>query len=217
MANVRQNVWKLGATWAEPILWYARGVKAMKSKTIEKPTSWNFYGAIHGFDEQLWKQFGYWSPSGPQPSGADVKRFWDQCQHGSWYFLPWHRGYLFAFEANIRAAAGAPANWALPYWNYFKSKQNQLPPEFATKTWPDGGDNPLFVPQRHGPDNTDNVYIPIDQVNLDAMDDPDFTGSSSGGSTGFGGVDTGFEHGGTVHGGIETQPHEHGARSCWRQ
>ena len=40
------------------------------------------------------------------------------------------------------------------------------------------------------------------------MNDPDFTGVSSGGSPGFGGVDTGFSHGGAVHGGLETQPHD---------
>lgn len=209
MANTRKNVWELGGTWAEPILWYARGVQAMKSRTIDKPTSWNFYGAIHGFDQQLWKQFGYWSPTGPQPNSGDVKSYWQQCQHGSWYFLPWHRGYLLAFEANIRAAAGAPADWSLPYWNYFKPNENKLPPAFAQNQWPDGGNNPLYVPQRYGPKNDGNVYVPVNKVNLKAMNDPDFTGVASGGSPGFGGVDTGFQHAGNVHGGVETQPHDY--------
>ena len=69
------------------------------------------------------------------PDAANVKRFWKQCQHGSWYFLPWHRGYLLAFEANIRAAViklGGPADWALPYWNYFKPNENKLPAAFAS-------------------------------------------------------------------------------------
>jgi len=30
MVKARRNVWEIGNTWAEPILWYARGVKAMK-------------------------------------------------------------------------------------------------------------------------------------------------------------------------------------------
>jgi tyrosinase len=38
------------------------------------------------------------------------------------------------------------------------------------------------------------------------MNDPDFTGVA-GGSTGFGGIDTGFSHGGNIFGGIESQPH----------
>lgn len=96
----------------------------------------------------------------------------------------------------------------MPYWNYFKHNQNKLPSAFSEKTWPDGGDNPLFVPQRYGPDNDGTVYVPLDQVNLNALDDPEFSGVVSGGSTSFGGVDTGFEHSGHVHGGIETQPHD---------
>src|SRR5262249_46540990 len=42
----------------------------------------------------------------------------------------------------------------------------------------------------------------------DALNDPDFTGVPSGGSPGFGGVDTGFAHNGKTHGGIESQPHD---------
>jgi tyrosinase len=40
------------------------------------------------------------------------------------------------------------------------------------------------------------------------MADPHFTGVASGGSPGFGGVDTGFSHGGTHHGRLESQPHD---------
>jgi tyrosinase len=212
MPYTRKNVWELGDDWADPILWYARGVAAMKAKTLADSTSWNFYGAIHGFDPKLWQELGYLTSSTPMPSKLALQRFWKQCQHGSWYFLPWHRGYLIAFEANIRAAVielKGPPDWALPYWNYFKPNQDKLPPAFASPNWPDGtGNNPLFVPQRYGPNNSANVYVPVDQINLDAMNDPDFTGVASGGSPGFGGVDTGFEHGGSLHGGIETQPHD---------
>jgi tyrosinase len=215
MAYTRKNVWELGGDWADPILWYARGVKAMKARALKEPTAWRFYGAIHGIDQGLWRQLGYLSSADPASNATDVKTFWKQCQHGSWYFLPWHRGYLIAFEANIRAAVaqlpGAPTDWALPYWNYFKPGQDALPPAFASPDWPDGkGDNPLYVPQRYGPDNNGKVYVPTDQVNLDALGDPDFIGPGSGGSQGFGGVVTGFSHGDSksVHGGVETQPHD---------
>lgn len=84
-----------------------------------------------------------------------------------------------------------------------------MPQAFASPDWPDGqGDNPLFVPHRFGPNNDGNVFVPLSEVNFKAMDDPDFTGVASGDSPGFGGVDTGFSHGGQVHGGIETQPHD---------
>ena len=212
MANTRRNVWELGGDWADQLLWYARGVKAMKARPLNDPIGWRFYGAIHGIEPQLWRQLGYLSTQDRLPSRSDINTFWNQCQHGSWYFLPWHRGYLLAFEAIVRDAViklGGPADWALLYWNYFKPNQNRLPPAFASRDWPDGtGDNPLYVEQRYGPDNDGTVIVPVDMINLDALADPDFAGDAGGGSPGFGGVDTGFSHSGNVHGGIETQPHD---------
>lgn len=212
MAYMRRNVWELGGNWADPILWYARGIKAMKARPLNDPTGWRFYGAIHGIDQGLWQQFGYLSSQEQMPSPPDINAYWNQCQHGSWYFLPWHRGYLIAVEAIVRDAVtklGGPADWALPYWNYFKPNQNRLPPAFASPDWPDGtGDNPLYVEQRYGPNNDGNVFVPVEMINLSALADPDFTGSARGGSPGFGGVDSGFSHSGSVHGGIETQPHD---------
>lgn len=212
MTLVRKNVYDLGGDWAEPILWYARGVKAMKARKLNEPTAWRFYGAMHGIDSDLWQQYGYLSETDTPPSQADIAKYWSQCQHGSWYFLPWHRGYLIAFEAIIRDAvvkAGGPSTWTLPYWNYFKPNQNALPPAFASKDWPDGtGNNPLFVEQRYGPRGDGNVFVPLNQVNLNALDERDFKGVASGGSPGFGGVATGFHHSRGVHGRIERQPHD---------
>ena len=211
--SVRRNVWDLGEAWAAPILWYARGVKAMQQRPLTEPTSWRFYAAIHGIDRTLWRELGYLSSSESPPSAQVRAKFWSQCQHGSWYFLPWHRGYLLAFEAVVRDAIvglGGPADWALPYWNYFKSGQAALPAAFASRTWPDAdGDNPLWVAARNGPeDDPGNVYVDLNDVNLDALNEPEFSGTASGGSRGFGGVDTGFMHGGPQHGQLEAQPHD---------
>jgi tyrosinase len=213
MTSTRKNVWELGGDWADEILWYARGVKVLKARALRDPASWRFLAAIHGFDSGMWQSVGYLVPSDQMPTSSDIGTFWDQCQHGSWYFLPWHRGYLMALEAAIRDAIaplpGAPANWALPYWNCFKPNQNTLPSAFGAPNWPDGtNDNPLYVPQRYGPDNDGKVYVPMDQVDENALGDPDFVGPGSGGNQGFGGVDTGFSHAGQVHGGVETQPHD---------
>lgn len=210
---VRANVYQLGDDWADPILWYARGVAALQKLALDEPTSWRFFAAIHGFDQGLWEGFGAWNADETMP-GEDVQStFWQQCQHGSWYFLPWHRGYLLAFEAVVRKAItdlGGPVDWTLPYWNYFNTGEAELPPAFASADWPDGmGDNPLFVTQRYGPgDPAGTVFVPLDEVDLNALGDPDFTGVGGGGDPGFGGVDTGFSHGGPVHGALETQPHD---------
>lgn len=211
MTSTRRNVWELGDDWADPILWYARGVQAMQARALAEPTSWRFYAAIHGFNPSLWARLGFLSTADGPPSQAEARQFWNQCQHGSWYFLPWHRGYVLALEANVRAEVvrlGGPEDWALPYWNYFDSNQAALPPAFASPTWPDGAQNPLFVRPRYGPNGDGRVFVALSVVNMGALGDPDFTGVSSGGSPGFGGVDTGFSHGGPVHGGIETQPHD---------
>src|ERR1700733_14199927 len=105
MAFTRKNVYAQGGGWSDPtILWYARGVQAMQARALKDPTAWRFFGAIHGFDRNMWQQLGYLKHGEPMPSNADVATFWKQCQHGSWYFLPWHRGYLIAFEAMVRDA-----------------------------------------------------------------------------------------------------------------
>lgn len=212
LVRTRHNVWAAESRWADPVLWYARGVAAMKQRALDDPTSWRFYAAMHGFAPARWAALGYLDATDQPPSPAVREQFWAQCQHGSWYFLPWHRGYVLAFEANIRAEVvrlGGPDGWALPYWDYFGPGQSALPPELASPVWPDGtGDNPLFVPQRYGPFGDGNVFVPLDAVNLDAMNEDHFTGVSSGGTPGFGGVDTGFSHGGGTHGMIEGQPHD---------
>lgn len=212
MTNMRRNVWDLGNKWADPILWYARGVGAMRSRALDDPLSWRFYAAMHGINAQRWQFLGYLSASDRLPSDDLVAQFWNQCQHGSWYFLPWHRGYLHAFEETVRAEIvelGGPADWALPYWNYFKPRQARMPLAFGEPDWPDGiGNNPLFVRARYGPAGNGTVFVPTNLVNLQAMNETDFTATIN--TTAFGGIDTGFEHDSGIHGGIEAQPHDMG-------
>lgn len=213
MKYIRTNVYDNGGDFSNPtLLWYARGVKALKERALDDPTSWRFYAAIHGINPILWRRYGYLSDADRLPSKEQIDTYWAQCQHGSWYFLPWHRGYLLALEANVRDAIislGGPSDWALPYWNYFGPDEFKLPPAFASPDWPDGkGDNPLWVDPRWGPNDNGDVYVPLNQVNLDALTVPEFTGVASGGDPGFGGVDTGFSHSGKVHGDLETQPHD---------
>jgi tyrosinase len=45
---------------------------------------------------------------------ADIHRF---CPHGNWYFLPWHRAYILAFERICRQLSGK-RDFALPYWDW---------------------------------------------------------------------------------------------------
>jgi hypothetical protein len=48
---------------------------------------------------------------------ADIHKC--HCQHGSWYFLPWHRAYLYYLEEAVREVS-KNNNFALPYWDWGK-------------------------------------------------------------------------------------------------
>src|SRR6185295_9901179 len=90
----------------------------MWTKPINDPHSWRYQAAIHEYS----RDFDPLASDDDQlPSTNDRTRFWNQCQHGSWFFLPWHRMYLSCFERIVRKTVielGGPDDWTLPYWNY---------------------------------------------------------------------------------------------------
>lgn len=53
------------------------------------------------------------------------------CPHSNWYFLPWHRAYITAFERICREMSGK-ADFALPFWDW--SQDRTLPAAFAAGT-----------------------------------------------------------------------------------
>jgi Common central domain of tyrosinase/Polyphenol oxidase middle domain/Repeat of unknown function (DUF346) len=131
---VRREVWGLEATTTfDPItLAYANAIKVMQARPASDPTSWAWQAAVHG-------------TFAANPPGGN----WNGCQHQGWFFLSWHRMYLYFFERIVRKAvldAGGPADFALMYWNYDRPfPSNTLPPAFRAPTLPDGTANPLFL------------------------------------------------------------------------
>lgn len=216
----RSNAWNNGGTFDNPdLLWYAKGVGVMQSRALDNTGSWWFFAAIHG---EYVGESGYpgWGsipappqvPTTPVPSQSVQDLYWDQCQHQSWYFPPWHRGYLLALEAQVRAAIvslNGPSTWALPYWNYFgPDDQFEIPPAFTEKTLPDGSPNALYVEARFGPNNDGNIFIPIPPVSESCENNTVYTGSNTATRPpGFGGRETGFWHGGGPSGNLESNPH----------
>ncbi|HEY4379569.1 MAG TPA: tyrosinase family protein [Acidobacteriaceae bacterium] len=231
----RANAWNHGGTFANTdLLWYAKGVGVLQTRKLSDPSSWWFLAAIHG-EYVADKKFPGWKflpapppvPVTPLATAKVWSLYKDQCQHQSWFFPPWHRGYLLALEAHVRAAVvqlGGPATWALPYWDYLgPANQNTIPPAFTQKKLPDGSPNPLYVVARYGPDGDSNIYIPTAAIVKQHPHDPDFapgpvtdhclsndlfTGDDA--STkppGFGGPVTGFHHGGQTSGNLENNPH----------
>ncbi|KAF3995892.1 tyrosinase family protein [Glaciimonas immobilis] len=244
---MRTNAWNDGGTFNNAdLLWYAKGVGKMMGRSLNDPASWWFFAAIHGelvnpdtAEYQAAPAFIRWGsinnppsvPTTPLPVQATQDKFWNQCQHGSWYFLPWHRGYLLALEAQLRAdivSLGGPNTWALPYWDYFGGSQPAealMPPAFGATTLLDGTPNPLYVAMRYGPDNNGNIYIPTEawegthnqdlnwqqfgDVTDTCLQNDIYTGSDTATPLpGFGGPESGFSHGGSAHGNIEQNPHD---------
>lgn len=216
MTYVRKDLWDLGKGWNDTILWYAKAVQELQKRPITDRTSWRYLGAIHGFDKELWVSHWAISEDETLPPEDEQAILWNQCQHQSWYFLPWHRGYLQAFENIVRdtiIALGGPSDWALPYWNYNewvrKPQVLTLPKAFYVKTLPDGTDNPLAIPNLRFGVKDGVVALNPSKIDLKALKLPVFTGVSSGGDPGFGGPETGFNTDGNrlSNGGLESNPH----------
>ena len=203
--RVRRDVWQLSAQnlWEPTILNYAKAVAKLRTYdtgAFADPRSWRHLAEIHGSSiaRNLW------------PRGAH----WDECEHGSWYFLPWHRIYLHHFEKIVRDAVrslGGPTTWALPYWNYTDGQRphvRQLPPAFRELTLPDGSPNPLLVNER-GPGMNGNGQLgPAIVSTTTALGQAIFSDPAGGGIVpGFGGGVSAPTHGGGIPGALENTPH----------
>jgi tyrosinase len=202
--RVRQDIWELGTEtepWHPVIEGYAKAVRAMMDlagQTPGDPRSWVNQAAIH-------------ERNGPSVFG----RLEAQCQHGCWFFLPWHRMYLWQFEQIIRShLGGAGDDWALPYWNYSDNPDHRkLPPAFRTETLPDGSSNALYTEDRNTAGPRVNAGEPLDGVAVsvtDAMAEQVFARSTPGTTAGFGGGRTNplFHHSAAGPAGpLEITPH----------
>jgi tyrosinase len=112
-------------------------MKAWSAANPADPRGWTFQANIHGT---------YTVPAAPT---------WNQCQHGSYFFLSWHRMYLYYFERIARAASGNN-NFTLPYWNYSNIVQAALPAEFR-----DPGNADLYVASRNAGVNAGHDLSPF--------------------------------------------------------
>lgn len=189
---VRRNIWDLEAEtlWDPITLAFANAIKVLQTRPLTEPTSWEYLSAVHG-------------RSGPALPGT----VWNECQHGSWYFLPWHRMYLYYFERIVRAEVvrqGGPDYWALPFWDYSNPAHAALPPAFRQATMPDGSANPLFVTERVPAANAGGQLPPSVTSADDALA---FTGYMPPPAPGFGGGITTPSHFFMAHGQLEFTPH----------
>ena len=208
--RTRKDIWRLPAA-DQTLVWYARGIADMQKRPVTDPTSWRYQAAIHDYDPND-DPLAVAGEALPPQSEQDT--YWARCQHGSWFFLPWHRGFLFYFEQILLESIkkmGGPSDWALPYWNYSDSanaKARALPPIFYAAKLPDGSPNTLRVSERAKGANSGHLLGTPHSANIsDCLQDALFMNSGTGGATGFGGGRTGFSHNGGAAGDCEVVPH----------
>jgi hypothetical protein len=87
----------------------------------------------------------------------------DFCPHRNWFFLPWHRAYLYYFEQICRQASGNP-DFSLPYWDWTTA------PRVPAAFW--GSDNTLM--------DTTRAIGPNDEADSESVGQPvidDITGT----------------------------------------
>jgi Common central domain of tyrosinase/Polyphenol oxidase middle domain/Protein of unknown function (DUF_B2219) len=142
--NIRRNIYSLSPDGPE-IAALREGVAAMQGRPPTDPTSWTYQANIHGV------------PRDPDPNAPPPLPTWNQCQHQSFFFLSWHRMYLFYFERILRAASGDP-DLALPYWDYANTAHRALPIAFRE---PADATNPLYVQER---DQAANLGGPLPEA-----------------------------------------------------
>jgi tyrosinase len=167
------------------------GIQVMMSRPVTNPTSYRFQANIHGTTDT--------------PTTTAEMESWNQCEHGSFYFLSWHRMYLYFFDRILRAAAGDP-NLVLPYWDWTNPAQRTLPLPFRQ---PAASSNPLFIPSPGRPSGVDAGTFSLSAGTVDdsvAFADVSFeTGGSTG--NGFGGQTSPPMQFDSAYGDLETQPH----------
>lgn len=182
---------------------FRNAVAKMKSrdgadpKSAEFRLSWQYWASMHGYfgataksgTVDTWrKNNNLTSPRydkdfagvpNTAPPDQIAQTVWDQCQHGTNYFFPWHRLFLYYFEQVLQDAAGDPA-LRLPYWDYTDPANLAMPVEFRSPTYTNtqgqsGVANPLFESRRatgwesgtrtlNGTDT--NIDLALDNPNL---------------------------------------------------
>ena len=159
--RVRENITTFAANPTK-LAALKKGVSVMMQRSTvnaNDPTGWTYWASSHG------------TPNPVPPALADI---YNQCQHGSVYFYPWHRAFLYYFEQVLRDASG-DSSLNLPYWNWYSNPA--IPSAFTT---PANSTNPLW----HSPRASNTVgslsMTPFSRSNFKLPPSPGFSGDLEG-------------------------------------
>ena len=142
-SDVRTLIKNEQTDWPQALVSYQTAVQAMRAldpPDTQPPTpptntqSWQYLAAVHG------------RPLNANDDEDHSDPLWTQCQHGSWFFFPWHRMYLLTLEAYVQHFSG-DSEWSVPYWYAIdpdETNPDVLPTAFLQPT--DG--NALYIEER---------------------------------------------------------------------
>ncbi|XP_054163829.1 uncharacterized protein LOC128961602 [Oppia nitens] len=115
---------------------FKRGIRLMKEKHIRNPLGFYFQSNIHGWNEY----------DGSERANYIADAFnWHKCSHEHYFFLVWHRMYVYFFERILRHATNNP-RFTLPYWDYTDPRQREIPEPFRVPN--NETLNPLYESKR---------------------------------------------------------------------
>ncbi len=182
---VRPNIYSLDPSGAA-IASLRNGVAQMQARAATDPTSWAYQAGMHG-------------------SYATAQPLWNGCHQGSYFFLAWHRMYLYYFERILRAASG-DSHLALPYWNYSDDpSQSILPVAFRL---PADSTNSLYVSERD-PNINLGASLPASAVDYsNAFSYTNFFSPFGSGASFGGQQESSPIHFMGPHGELESTPHD---------
>ncbi|MYR07875.1 hypothetical protein GTV32_16920 [Gordonia sp. SID5947] len=200
--RIRSDVWQLTrdhGDWPQVLVAYRSAVRAMRELDPPgggppvEPRSWRYQAALHGRN---------------RPDGLpDTQNGWSACQHGSWFFLAWHRMYLLAFEMLVQRFLDDD-EWSLPYWYAIDPDDPAkavLPPAFRDATTT----NTLFTGERSPEMNAGQPLEGLDFLGpalVASLADDTYTTDDGTGSFGGGRRDRPAYSGGE-QGSLEDAPH----------
>jgi tyrosinase len=206
-SDVRKLIKNENTDWPAALVTYERGVRKMRALDPHyttpptRPTDklcWQYLAAVHG---RAADDLGHEDHS---------DRLWTTCQHGSWFFFPWHRMYLLTLEAFVQHFSGDP-HWAVPYWYAIDpddTNADVVPNAFLKPTH----DNALYVSERSTrakngqPIAGTQIVSALSRQFVSNLKIPDF--STRHRTPSFGGgeyADPKFQH--DLNGAVESIPH----------